>query len=166
MPAAMPYEWDPPTAEGEKLRLWPHRSLPKRGFVWFMGATAALISLPLFAVLGTAVLWALLPFLAGAIALLWWALMRSYRDGEIIEELSLGPDIIRLVRTGPRGRIQEWQANPYWVRPGIYPAGGPVPNYLTLAGGGREVELGAFLTQGEREALYGELQRALGRPIA
>jgi hypothetical protein len=32
-----------------------------------------------------------------------------------------------------------------------------VPNYLTLKAEGREVELGAFLSEGERVALRGEL---------
>ncbi|NBQ49967.1 MAG: DUF2244 domain-containing protein, partial [Marivivens sp.] len=60
----MPYEWidplpvdDAPLAE---LHLWPYRSLPKAGFVWFVGGTVALLSLPLLAVIGTAVLWGLL----------------------------------------------------------------------------------------------------------
>jgi uncharacterized membrane protein len=32
-----------------------------------------------------------------------------------------------------------------------------VPNYVTLSGAGREVEIGAFLSEDERKALYGEL---------
>lgn len=40
----------------------------------------------------------------------------------------------------------------------IYPEGGPVPQYLTLKGGGREVEIGAFLSPEEREALYPDIR--------
>jgi uncharacterized membrane protein len=36
-----------------------------------------------------------------------------------------------------------------------------VPNYLTLSGGGREVELGAFLTPVERVELKDTLESAL-----
>jgi uncharacterized membrane protein len=36
-----------------------------------------------------------------------------------------------------------------------------VPQYLTLRGAGREVELGAFLTEAERVSLESELRRAL-----
>jgi uncharacterized membrane protein len=36
-----------------------------------------------------------------------------------------------------------------------------VPQYLTLSGGGRVVELGAFLTEAERVALKGEIERLL-----
>ena len=43
----MPYEWLPPNADHQRLHLWPYRSLPRRGMVWFIGATAALIAVPL-----------------------------------------------------------------------------------------------------------------------
>lgn len=125
--------------------------------VWFIGGTAALIGVPLLAVLGSPVLWGLLPFLLATIAAVWWALERSYRDGEIVEDLALTADQITLVRHGPRGRRQDWQANPHWVRLTLHAKDGPVPDYLTLSGNGREVELGAFLTRSERVALRGEL---------
>lgn len=157
----MPYQWQHPSPDSRRLTIWPHRSLPRTGFVWFIGATAALMSLPLLAVIGTAALWALLPFLIAAIAGLWWALQRSYGDGEVHERLTLTPDSITLKRVEPRGRQLEWSANPHWVRLHIYDTGGPVPSYLTLKGGGREVEIGAFLSVEERKALYGELRDAL-----
>lgn len=157
----MPHEWLPPTPEGACLHLWPYRSLPRRGFVWFVGATAVLTALPLLTVIGSPVLWALLPFLLAAIAALWWALERSYRDGEILEILTLGAQEMRLSRYGPQGRRAHWQANPHWVRLTLHKTGGPVPNYLTLRGNGREVEIGAFLPEDERIALHGELQAAL-----
>jgi hypothetical protein len=91
----------------------------------------------------------------------WWALNRSYRDAEIVEDLALWPDRMTLVRHGPRGRRQEWEANPHWVRVTLHRSGGPVPNYLTLQGGPREVELGAFLSEDERIALRDELYAAL-----
>lgn len=159
----MPYEWLPPSPEGECLHLWPYRSLPRRGFVWFVGGTALLIALPLLAVIGSPVLWALLPFLAAAIAALWWALERSYRDGEILEILTLGAEEMRLARHGPKRRRAEWRANPHWVQLTLHNTGGPVPHYLTLRGNGREVEIGAFLSEDERISLHGELQAALAQ---
>jgi hypothetical protein len=41
--------------------------------------------------------------------------------------------------------------------------GGPVDNYLTLKGGSRPVEIGAFLSVAERRALFGELSDCLRR---
>lgn len=159
----MPYQWLPPTPDVQHLRLWPHQSLPRVGFVWFIGATAALISLPLLAVLGTPVLWGLLPFLGLALGGVWWALQRNWRDGEIVEDLVLTPGTVTLTRLGPRGLRQDWQANPHWVRPILHPTKGPVPNYITLQGGPREVEIGAFLSEDERLALVEELRTALDR---
>lgn len=158
----MPREWLPPGPGGEtRLHLWPHRSLTPSGFVLFIGVTAGLIALPALAVLGSPVLWGLLPFFVLAVAGIWWAIRRNQKDTEIIEDLTLSPARIALVRHGPRGRRQNWEANPYWVRVTIHPTGGPVPNYLTLAGAGREVELGAFLTESERLDLSKDLTRRL-----
>ena len=157
----MPYEWLTPTHTETRLHLWPYRSLPKRGLVWFIGGTAALLLLPLLAVLGSPVLWGVLPFLVLAVGGVWVALNHSYRTAEVIEDLSLTDQEIALVRHGPRGARKSWAANPYWVRVTLHKTGGPVPNYLTLTGGGREVEIGAFLSEDERIALHPELQSAL-----
>lgn len=158
----MPYEWLPPTPDTQaRLQLWPYRSLPRKGFVLFIGATCALILVPMLSVLGSPVLWGILPFFALAIWGLWAALSRSYRDGEIVEDLRLSRDNLSLTRHGPRGQRRNWQANPYWVTVHLHGSGGPVPNYLTLKGNGREVELGAFLSEEERIALRDELQTRL-----
>ncbi|GHE03181.1 hypothetical protein U879_19380 [Defluviimonas sp. 20V17] len=171
----MPYEWvrkpegasegseapfPSPTAE---LHLWPHRSLPRRGFAWVIAIMATFLALPLLEVLGTPLLWGLLPFVLLAGAGLWLALKRSYRDGQLIEELHLTPESIRLTRHNTRAPRQVWEANPYWVVLHLHPTEGPVPQYLTLSGAGREVELGAFLTPEERTRLHGELAQALAR---
>lgn len=157
----MPYEWTEKSNDQAELHLWPYRSLPRRGMVWFLGLTAAFLALPAVALIGSPVLWGLLPFLLGAVWAIWAALNRSFRDSEIVEILRLSKSQAHLTRHGPRGRQQEWQANPHWVQVILHPTGGPVPNYLTLRGAGREVELGAFLTEAERIALDRELRAAL-----
>jgi len=163
----MPYEWLPPanSAAGPHIRLhlWPYRSLPRRGMVWFIGGTAGLMAVPLLAIIGSPVLWGLLPFGLITVAGVWFALNRSYRDGEIVEDLAILPDRITLTRHGPRGKRQDWEANPYWVQVSLHKTGGPVANYLTLKGEGREVEIGAFLSEDERLLLRSELVTALRR---
>ena len=111
--------------------------------------------------IGSKVLWGLLPFLVLAVAGIWWALERSYRDAEIVEDLAISAETVTLTRHGPRGKRQDWQANRHWVRVILHPKSGPVPDYLTLQGGPREVELGAFLTPEERKRLLSDLRAAL-----
>lgn len=167
----MPYEWtapdpsqpDPPEAE---LHVWPYRSLPRRGQVVFIGTTATLVALPLLAVIGSPVLWGLLPFLLATLGAIWWAIERSYKDGAVLETLCIWPKRITLTRQNPRGPDQDWEANPYWTELSLHPDDGPVEEYLTLKGAGRTVELGAFLAPEERKALHGELSDRLRRITA
>lgn len=160
----MPYEWLPPEGDNRRLHLWPYRSLPRRGMVWFLGGTSICIVVPLLGLIGTPVLWGLLPFLLATLAAIWWALEKSFRDAEIVEEMEITPDQVTLVRHGPRGKRQDWQANPHWVRLTLHASAGPVPQYLTMKGQGREVELGAFLTEVERRRLAAEITEVL-RPL-
>lgn len=158
----MPYHWTEPTdIAPAQLTLWPHRSLTRRGFVVFIGTTAALLALPLLTQVGTLGLWMLLPFLLAALSALWLAIQRSYQDGQIVEELQMTATEIHLSQRRPGKPPRTWAGNPYWVRPVIYPQGGRVPNYLTLKGTDREVELGAFLDPDERLALKAELETRL-----
>jgi len=158
----MPYHWTEQNDE-TTLTIWPHRSLSPRGFAWFIGVTFGFLLLPLVALLGSPVVWVLLPFMMGALALVWAMLRRSYRDGQLREDLQLCPDRVELVRINPRGAEQRWAANPFWVRLEMHGKGGPVENYLTLTGNDRTVELGAFLSPDERRDLHDELAEALAR---
>lgn len=155
----MPYHW----YDDSTLILRPYRSLPPRGFAVVIGLFFLLAMIPLFGLLGTALLWALLPFAMIGLGGLWIALRRSYRDGEITERLTFTGQICTLTRDGPRHRHSEWQADPYWVRVQMHETGGPVPYYVTLVGNGREVEIGAFLSEDERKALHDDLLRTFTR---
>ncbi|PJI91389.1 putative membrane protein [Yoonia maricola] len=160
----MPYEWSPEPPHDTprwQLSLWPYRSLLRKDFVLFIGGTAALVSLPLLTLLGQAALWGILPFCGLMIAGVWYALHVSYRGGEVLEELTVDEARAHLTRHNPKGDVQEWEANRYWVTVHLHPKGGPVENYITLRGGDREVEIGAFLDVEERLALYDDLKRAL-----
>lgn len=163
----MPYQFDRTDSTSTLVTLWPFRSLPKRGFAVIIMLCFALITVPVYPLLGTKLVWGLLPFLMLAVAALWWGLQRSYRDANIIEELTLTRDNAHLRHTDKHGRTQDWTCNIYWVRVEMHPTGGPVPFYVTLTGNGRMVEIGAFLSEEERKSLYGELSdsiSALARP--
>jgi uncharacterized membrane protein len=155
----MPYQWSP--SPEPHLRLWRHQSLSPGGFTWFFGTTSVLIALPLVTVLGSPVWWGLLPFIAAALYAIWFAIQRNRHDSNVTEVLDLQPDLIILDRRGPRQTHHHWEANPHWVQLRVYPTEGPVPHYLTLRGNGREVEIGAFLSEDERKSLSAELHQKL-----
>ena len=143
------------------IELWPYNSLKPKGFAFFFGATFALIALPLFNVLGTKVFWGLFPFLFLTLMGIWFALRKSLRDRQILEQLTLYKDELVLIRQDPNGEQKEWVCSPYWSKLRMYDKEGPVANYITLSGNGREVELGSFLGEDERKELFHELNRLL-----
>ncbi|UWQ92653.1 DUF2244 domain-containing protein [Rhodobacteraceae bacterium M382] len=159
----MPYQWNTTSSTEplQVLQLWPHQSLPPKAHKWFILGTAVLIALPLLPFLGTVVLWGLLPFLTLAVLGMWYALDRNRHDQKILEILELGPQEARLERHNPHGAMQDWSCNRYWTTVEMHEQGGPVPYYITLRGNGREVEIGAFLSEDERKALYHELSHRI-----
>ena len=146
------------------VSIWPHRSLTPATRAVVLGAVALGLALPLAVLAGTMAFWGMLPFVATAIALLWLGLRRSDRDRDgLVEELTLWRDEMRVERREPSGRCLRWSAEPLKVRLRLSPA--PIENYLTLTGGGREIELGAFLSPPERIALMDEIEAALTRAL-
>jgi uncharacterized membrane protein len=145
------------------LTLWPHRSLPRRGFAAMILFAFTMGTIPLYGLLGTVFFWTLLPFILLMVAALWWGLSRSYRDGETREDLRLTENTLHLSHTPAHGKTSHWDSNVYWVRVDMHVAGGPVPHYVTLTGNGRTVEIGAFLSEDERKLLFSELTDFLKR---
>ena len=129
----------------------------------FVLTTFTLISLPVLGLLGSPILWGILPFTLATVWAIFHALQRNHRARQINEELVLDETLARLTRTNPKGDVQEWDCDRYWTQVTKYDDEGPVPHYVTLRGKGREVEIGAFLSEEERIALYDDLQRALRR---
>lgn len=129
----------------------------------FVLTTFTLISIPTLPLLGSPLLWGILPFTLAAVWGIYWALQRNHAVRQIEEVLTLDDDLAQLVRTNPKGDQQTWDCNRYWTQVTKYDDDGPVPHYVTLRGSGREVEIGAFLSEEERIALFEDLQRALKR---
>ncbi|MGV6805904.1 MAG: DUF2244 domain-containing protein [Ruegeria sp.] len=162
----MPYCWKQTSKAEQELRLWPHNSLPPRGAFAIVLSVFLFGLVPLLAMLGSVLLWGLLPFLLLTVAGLWFALESNYRARSDFEILTLTGTRARLVRHSPRAGQQEWSCNRYWARPEMHKIGGPVPNYVTLAGNGRVVEIGAFLSEDERIALYDDLVDRFRSPVS
>ncbi len=149
-----------PDAPLMSLTIWPHRSLSTRGFRIVMMAAAVLASVPLMALIGTKVLWVIALFMAADLLLLWGMIRLSYRSGRLNETVSLWPDLLRVERREPSGALKVWEANPHWVKIRLHDTR-RAPDYLVLSSAGRDIELGAFLTPGERRELATELRQGL-----
>ncbi|MFK7875043.1 MAG: DUF2244 domain-containing protein [Paracoccaceae bacterium] len=162
----MPYRWTTrPSDPVQTLHLWPHESLPARGMAAFVLTTFTLILIPTLPLLGSPILWGILPFLMLAVWGIYFALQKNHKSRQILEVLTLSEVETHLLRTNPDGKTQEWDCNLYWTQVCKYDDDGPVPHYVTLKGKGREVEIGAFLSEEERVALFDDLKRALKRPV-
>ncbi|MEP1768523.1 MAG: DUF2244 domain-containing protein [Sulfitobacter sp.] len=145
------------------MQLWPHNSLPARGMAAFVLTTFTLISIPVLPLLGSPILWGMLPFTLATVWGVFWALQRNHKSRQIREELVLGEQTAQLTHTTASGAVQKWDCDRYWTQVTKYEDEGPVPHYITLRGKGREVEIGSFLSEDERIALYDDLRRALHR---
>ena len=109
----MPYHWTtPPRAHAQEMQLWPHNSLPPKGSAAFILATFGMATLPLYGLLGTTLLWGLLPFLLIALAGLYYALRRNEADRQIVEILKITPEDMHLTRVNPKGDALDW----HWQR--------------------------------------------------
>ena len=140
---------DPPLVQ---MIIRPTNALPVQGFVWLISIVSIAFLIPIFAFLGNALLWGLLIPIIATIAALWFAIKRNYRDRSVHEILRIWPDLIAVERVNPNAPNQYWNANPYWVSTHIKDTK-TTESYLTLKGGGREIELGAFLSPEERVEL-------------
>lgn len=145
------------------VTIWPNRSLTPGVRKAVLGAVALGLSLPMPMLVGTLAFWGMLPFVATTLALVWLGLRLSDRDRTVVEQLTLWRDEMRVERREPTGRCLRWTAEPLKVRLCLHAQ--PIENYLTLTGGGREIELGAFLSPDERAALAEELEDVLTRAM-
>ena len=114
--------------------------------------------LSILALLDNGVMWIIAAALGTALIAIWVALKASWRRGTVREELAIWIDKVPLRRIDPDGSCQVWQANPYWVDVEMQQTGGPVPNYPTLCGRGRTVEIGSLLSEQSRPELAQYLQ--------
>lgn len=150
---------EPATAGLDAARMWirPNRSLSGRGLRAWMGALVVLVwgtalwmaqqgnvFAPLFALVESVVLVA--------------ALSVAWRSGERSERITVDAQSLQLEWLPGRGRAQ---FQTYWVRVQLRPGRGR--RRLLLASHGREVEIGAFLADEERDELSRKLKVLLAR---
>ena len=147
------------------FELRPNSSLTPRAAAWFYGSLAAVL---LCIGLGCAALgfWPVLPFAGLELALLGWAISWVQRRAATREYIRVDEATV-VVEKCVRGRRGETRRTAYafqrpWMRIELR-AGEPAhwPTRLLLRSRGESVEVGAFLTDGERRGLKDRLAQLL-----
>lgn len=141
--------------------LYPHRSLGPRGFAILM-VSVVVVSTVAGVVFMLHGLWPVFGFYGLDVLLIYWAFKASYRSGRLYETVQLTDDSLVVRRVQPSGKAREWRFEPTWLRVDIdEPPQHRSP--LVLSSHGRRLEIGAFLSPGERGELAQALRHALSR---
>jgi uncharacterized membrane protein len=146
------------SAAGYTLIFRRNDSLSPSGRRWFFGSI-------LVVSFGIATAWALkgawyvLPFAGLEMAVLYLALVVLARHGEDHEVITIEGDRVVVERTR-MGKTVRHEFNRHWAR--VVLAGAGSKSALWMRSHGREVEIGEFLTDEQREAAAIDLRRRLG----
>lgn len=151
LPAAPPARFD--------IVLYPNQSLGGTGFAVLMTAIV-LVSVAIGAGFMMVGAWPVTGFLGLDVLLLYLAFRWNYREARRAEFVRLDRDGLSVRRLEPNGRAQSWRFEPYWVRVALEQVGRH-DRRLVLRSHGRQVTIGAFLTQDERLELAQAIEAAL-----
>lgn len=141
--------------------LYPHRSLPLRGYLILVAGTAAIVAGygAMFVVIGA---WPIFGFLGAEWLLFWWLLRTHLKGDRRAERIRLYADRLLLQQLDGKGGLAEASFEPYWLQVVLQERGFENPALL-LRSHGRSIEIGAFLGAQERRQFAEELGQALDR---
>jgi len=141
--------------------LWPHRSLPPRGFRLLMlglGVLSLLVGI-IFVAAGA---WPVCGFFGLDVALLYLAFRLSYRSARQRETLRLADDRFTVERVDIYGARRLWLFQPFWLRV-VLEERRDESNRLLLASHGKSIVIGDFLAPPVRRDLAATLRDVLSR---
>ena len=141
--------------------LWPHRSLPPRGFRLMMlglGVLSLLVGI-IFVAAGA---WPVCGFFGLDVALLYLAFRLSYRSARQRETLRLADDRFTVERVDIYGARRLWLFQPFWLRV-VLEERRDESNRLLLASHGKSIVIGDFLAPPVRRDLAATLRDVLSR---
>jgi len=142
------------------VRLTPHRSLNRTGFVLVM-TFLSVISFATgvaFMVMGA---WPVFGFLGLDVLAIYIAFKINFRRAKAYEEISVTPSELRLRRVSHRGHVMEWVFNPLWVRLDQIAHEEFGIERLYLVSKGRRVAVAMFLGADEKASFAKALSAAL-----
>jgi uncharacterized membrane protein len=141
--------------------LHPHTSLGPRAFLLLMAVLGfiSFIAGISFVMIGA---WPVFGFIGLDIALVYMAFRINYTGARRYETLKLTESTLTVEQFSPHGKCQSWQFQPYWLQVDMEDP--PQPDSpLTLRSHGEALEIGSFLTPGEKQNLAITLRTELDR---
>jgi uncharacterized membrane protein len=146
-----------------RMRLAPNRSLDSYGTKIVFLVIACGFLLPIIPFIGSPIGTTLTIFSGLTFYLFLIMLQRNFQQGNTFEEIFISKSKIVVVHQEKNKKQKTWEGNPYWTRVTLDINNPKLKNYLTLAGKGRHIELGAFLSPDERIQLRDKIQNALAK---
>ena len=146
-----------------RMRIFPNRSLDTHGTKVVSGIIACGFLLPIIPFIGSPVGTTLTIFSGLTFYLFLTLLQKNFQQGNTFEEILISKHKIIVVHKEKNKKQKTWEGNPYWTRVNVDIHNPKLKNYLTLAGKGRHIELGAFLSPDERIELRDKIQNALAK---
>ena len=146
-----------------KMRLVPNRSLDSYGTKVVFIVIACGFLLPIIPFIGNPIGTTLTIFSGLTFYLFLTLLQKNFQQGSTFEEVLISKNKIKVVHQEKNKEQMIWECNPYWTEVHLDINNPKLKNYLTLAGKGKHIELGAFLSPGERLELRDKIQNALAK---
>lgn len=151
----------PSHQRSRRITLLPNCSLSPQGAVVFFGSVA-FGSLTVAAFFVASGYWPILPFAGLELGVLGWALAVSLRRRQWTQTIDISDTDVVVETRGPQGCARD-EFSRYWATVSRDRARGWHASRLWVGSHGRRREVGAFLTEEEREALYRRLRGLIGR---
>ena len=146
-----------------KVRLVPNRSLDSNGTKVVFCVIACGFLLPIIPFIGSPIGTTLTIFSGLTFYLFLTLLQKNFQQGNTFEDILISKNKIKVVHQEKNKERKTWEGNPYWTRVHVDFNNPKLKNYLTLAGKGVHIELGAFLSPDERLQLRDKIQNALAK---
>ena len=146
-----------------KIRLAPNRSLDSHGTKVVFAVIAFGFLLPIIPFIGSPIGTTLTIFSGLTFYLFLTLLQKNFQQGSTFEEILISKNKIIVVHQEKNKEQMTWECNPYWTKVHLDINNPRLKNYLTLAGKGKRIELGAFLSPDERLELRDKIQNALAK---
>ena len=154
----------------ERLTIWPHRSLSRKGFMVLITVLVGLLSTIGFGFF-LAGAWPVIGFLGLELLVVWGAFNLNYRAAKVRETIETNTETLKIEHTDERGKSEITEFPVGWLRVHLSPSVTPdvsarYHQRVVLSSHGRKAEVGAFLHPAEKAKLSREVEGMVSRSRA